>query len=211
MFWDFIRAFYSSWGKGVTGTASAPLFVAALFLNGVPRIISAALGFLCFLSASYLVWADERRRVVQVQGRPEVSLNILRMGNALDGEWFFRLTNSSDNTAMNVTLTPVTDGIVRYEFDSIPSIVKSPAPSNMNYRAIVPLSPPLPSIPLPGNNRDMVRVLGLGKAGGTETYGTSLKFSNYGSDSTWQIEYLLECNFENNTMKCIAGACRKVR
>ena len=205
---DFIRAFYVSWGSGVTGTASAPLFAIAFFTNGIPRVLSVVLASLCFLSASYLIWVREKKRVVQLekevadlQGRPEVSLNILRMGGTLGGEWLFRLTNASDNTAINVSLTSVTDGSVRYEFDPIPSIVKSPASSNMSYHAIVPLASPLPSIPLPGDSRDMVKILGLGKTVDTETYRTWLEFSNYANDSTWQIEYMLECDYEKGALR----------
>src|SRR5258708_18677232 len=101
MWKDFIRSYYSSWGSGVTGTASAPLFLAAFLTSGIPRIASALFAFGCFLSASYIVWAKERRsvleketRITELHGRPEVSLTITRMGGKHDATYSFRLSNA---------------------------------------------------------------------------------------------------------------------
>ena len=60
MWKDFIRAFYSSWGSGVTGTASAPLFVIAFMTNGVPRYISAAFAIVFLFVASYMVMSQKK-------------------------------------------------------------------------------------------------------------------------------------------------------
>lgn len=78
----------------------------------------------------------------------------------------------------------------------------------MTYRGKMgPSGPPVPS-----DNTDMLRVLGLNKpSDAVESYATTLQFSNYGDESTWQIDYVLECNFAAETIRCIAGSCKKIR
>jgi hypothetical protein len=67
----FIRALYSEWGSGVTGTLSAPLFVAAFLTNGVPRLLCAVFATVCLYVAAYLVWAKERERALSLAARIE--------------------------------------------------------------------------------------------------------------------------------------------
>ena len=208
MWKDFIRAFYSSWGSGVTGTASAPLFVIAFMANGVPRYISAAFAIVFLFVASYMVWAKERRYVIELRGRPEVSLRISRAGSQQIAEYLFGLLNASESTATNVTLSPISDRItnVLYEFDPIPSIVKGSAATYMDYHART-----LAGTPIPPHNIDMVRVLGIGKALGTvQPYEIKLEFSNYGGESRWQVDYSLRFDFDAGVIACSPGACRKI-
>lgn len=57
---DFVKAIYSEWGSGVTGTLSAPLFVwAAVARSGVPRIAAGSLAVICLYVAAYRVWKRE--------------------------------------------------------------------------------------------------------------------------------------------------------
>jgi len=206
MWKDFIRAFYSSWGSVVTGMASAPLFVVAFMTNGVPKYASATFAVICIFVASYMVWAKERRSLIELQGRPEVSLSILRVGTPQLGEHLFRLLNASESTATNVTLAPISTQSAIYRFDPIPSVVKSPAATTMNYRATT-----LAGTPIPPHNTDVVRVLGLGRAQGSEQiFDTKLEFSNFGGESRWQADYSLRFNFDAGVITCTPGACRKI-
>jgi hypothetical protein len=74
----FLRAIYSQWGSGVTGTLSAPLFILAFITGGTPRIIAAVFAVLCLYVAAYLVWAkeeSERRRLEdQICGFPLIRI-----------------------------------------------------------------------------------------------------------------------------------------
>ena len=63
----FIRAIYSEWGSGVTGTLSAPFFVVALLTSGVPRIASALFAIGCFYYAAYRIWSRTDRELSEVK------------------------------------------------------------------------------------------------------------------------------------------------
>lgn len=204
--WDFVRAFYSSWGSGVTGTLSAPLFVVAFLTNGVPRIASAAFAVACLFVASYIVWAKERKRAQELEGRPEVSFTIQSVGGALYREWFFWFLNASDATAINVTLSPISAAGLKYEFDPVASLVKGPAATAMGYKGSMGGAP----IPSQSGNWDMLFMLSLGSER-VPVYDVKLEFSNYGDVSRWQTDYRIECDYDAKTMACIAGACRKLR
>ena len=45
----------------MTGTLSAPLFVAAFSTSGIPRTVCVAFAVFCFYYAAYLVWSKERK------------------------------------------------------------------------------------------------------------------------------------------------------
>jgi hypothetical protein len=204
---DYIRAYYKSWGSGLTGSASAPFFIYAIIAKGVPRYLSAAFALCAFLAASYLVWKREREAIVQLQGRPEVSLSITRIGTPQMGQHLFGLMNASESTATNVTLSPISEGNFIYRFDPIPSIVRSTANAYMDYHATT-----LAGTAIGAHNTDMVRVLGTGKAlGSVLTYETKLEFSNFGDVSRWQSDYSLRFDFDAGAITCTPGACRKIR
>lgn len=63
---EYLKAFYSEWGSGVTGSLSAPLFLFSLLVDrSAPRIAAAALAIICLYVASYRVWRRERTRYEQ--------------------------------------------------------------------------------------------------------------------------------------------------
>jgi hypothetical protein len=68
----FIRAIFSEWGSGVTGGLSAPLFLFALFVSGVPRIASVVLAVVCLYVAAYRVWEREHSRAIAIQAELEI-------------------------------------------------------------------------------------------------------------------------------------------
>ena len=204
MWKDFFRAYYSSWGSGVTGTASAPLFVAAFLTSGVPRIASASFAFICFLSASYIVFSKERKRVIELTGRPEVSFTIMRLGGPVDGSFFFRFLNASESTATNVTLSAIRSGQALYEFHSLGSLVKSPAPTAMNYKGSLNGNP----FPAEADPQDILRVFSI--CGKQLIYETQLEFSNFDGGLRWQVDYRLKCDYESKTISCVPGKVRLI-
>jgi 4-hydroxybenzoate polyprenyltransferase len=59
----FLRAVFAEWGSGVTGAASAPLFLAGLFApQGTLKIVAEVFAFLCFLYSSFAVWSREHEK-----------------------------------------------------------------------------------------------------------------------------------------------------
>jgi len=64
---QFIKAIFSEWGSGVTGGLSAPLFLFALFVSGVPRIASVVLAVVCLYIAAYRVWEREHSRAIAIR------------------------------------------------------------------------------------------------------------------------------------------------
>jgi hypothetical protein len=76
--WKFLRAIYSQWGSGVTGSLSAPLFVVAFLTNGAPRSVCAAFAVFSLYMAAYLVWSKEEKEkqkfIEQIQGFPVIRI-----------------------------------------------------------------------------------------------------------------------------------------
>lgn len=62
-FFGFIRAFAAHWLEAMSGSASVPFAVAAVFVTDtIAKIILAVVSVFCILLASYLVWKKERDR-----------------------------------------------------------------------------------------------------------------------------------------------------
>src|SRR6266851_3022773 len=60
---QFLMALYSTWGSGLTGSASAPLVILAFVLKeSWMRTTSATFAGLCFIAATFLVWKKEREQ-----------------------------------------------------------------------------------------------------------------------------------------------------
>ncbi len=206
--WLFVKAIWKHWWALMSSAVFTLLgiYAAARHVSN-DWFVAASLVIapLLLVVAAYLAWRDEHEEVLGLQGRPEVSLGIVRIGGRLDGYYVFQLSNAAEDTAMNVSLSPITDGVVVYEFDSIPSIVKSPAPTSMTYHGKMAAG----SQPqIAGHNSDMVAVLGLNRRG-AQSFKTALEFSNYTGTCRWQVEYFIDCDFDSKTMTCRAGAFSK--
>jgi hypothetical protein len=64
----FLRAFWGTWLGRMSGPPAVPLAVAALFVSALwIRILFAVLAIGCALTASYTVWAAERRAQIGVE------------------------------------------------------------------------------------------------------------------------------------------------
>src|SRR5579862_5955256 len=213
----YLRALLAKWVALITGGSITAAIAVWEHWKGtsVPAGTYSAILALFLFIASFLAWRKRDQEATslatsldQVRGRPEVSFTILPAGGELDRVWLFRFLNASESTAVNVTLSPIVQGDedVVYEFAPIPSLVKSPAPATMVYRVRIGTV----EIPRQQGNQDMLFMLTLGR-GGNKSYETKLEFSNYGEASRWQVDYRIDCNYENKTMTCVSGPCRKLR
>ena len=63
----FIHAFWESWGLLMTGGFSIPFSAFAVFSSGSERIVWAVAAVLSAIEATYLVWAKERKKLVELQ------------------------------------------------------------------------------------------------------------------------------------------------
>jgi len=62
-FGQFVKALYSAWGSGITGTASAPLAIAALLVkDSTQKLAYGMFAGAFFLIANFLVWRTEREK-----------------------------------------------------------------------------------------------------------------------------------------------------
>jgi hypothetical protein len=67
---QFLRALYSAWGSGLTGSASAPLVVLAFMLKEAwMKTTSATFAALCLVAATFLVWEREKEQVETLEAR----------------------------------------------------------------------------------------------------------------------------------------------
>lgn len=67
---QFLKALYSAWGSGLTGSASAPLVILTFVLKEPwMRTTSAAFAALCLIAATFLVWRREREHVEALEAR----------------------------------------------------------------------------------------------------------------------------------------------
>lgn len=89
----FLKAFWADWGERMSGPASVPLMIAALFIpNRCVAIGTGVLGVACGIFAAYRVWSNERDRVLDLEkiSRADLQrmLNGMFMGNTfmLGGE-----------------------------------------------------------------------------------------------------------------------------
>ena len=66
--WTFARAFGADWGERMSGPASVPLMIAALFIpNHYIAIGTGLIGIACGIFAAYRVWSSERNHVVELE------------------------------------------------------------------------------------------------------------------------------------------------
>ncbi|MBB5046095.1 hypothetical protein HNR60_000837 [Rhodopseudomonas rhenobacensis] len=89
----FLKAFWADWGERMSGPASVPLMIAALFIpDRYVAIGTGVLGIACGIFAAYRVWSNERNRVLDLEKISRVDLqrmlNGMFMGNTfmLGGE-----------------------------------------------------------------------------------------------------------------------------
>ena len=121
--WNFARAIWSHWGERMSGPASVPLMLMALFIpNQALAIATGLVGIACGLLAAYRVWAVERNRVIELEkiDRQDLEhmLNGLYLGDTFmyGGEWMLCMQYSD-----------------KFELDRIKNrfdMIQVPAPKN---------------------------------------------------------------------------------
>lgn len=208
----FLRAIFGDWLTGISGGISVPLTIYSLFQSTpFAKTIWAISAIVAFLSAGFRIWAKERTRVLELHGRPELTIETIRIGGAMDGRYLFRLHNSSDNAATRVILSPITSqkGVLVADFTMVASVIKTPVGADMGYAIKVASSgKPVTS---PGSD-DLMQTFSLDMTPQDcmTSYPTRLEFSNYGDEDRWQMDYVLEFLLEEKQILCIPGQCRKL-
>jgi hypothetical protein len=208
----YLQAFVGDWFAIISGGLSVPLTIYSLSQNTpFAKGIWGSIAVIGFLLAGYRIWGKERTRVLELHGRPELTIETIRIGGAMDGRYLFRLHNSSDNAATRVILSPITSqkGVLVAEFTMVASVIKSPVGADMGY-AIKVASTGKP-VTGPGND-DLLQTFSLDMTpqGCLTSYPTHLEFSNYGDEDRWQMDYTLELLLEEKQILCVPGQCRKI-
>lgn len=82
----FLKAFWADWGERMSGPASVPLMLLALFISdkGV-AIGTGSLGIACGAFASYRVWSKERSRVAELEKISRADLQRMLNGVFMGG------------------------------------------------------------------------------------------------------------------------------
>jgi hypothetical protein len=205
----FLRAIFSDWLSGVSGGLSVPLTIYSLFQNSaLAKTLWAISAIIAFLFAVYRIWSKERTRVVELHGRPELTINCLLTGSAVNGEYLIGLYNSNDNVATNVSMSNLTtDKGAVIEFSVVATVLKAATATWMDYKM------KLGQTPVPGGN-NLIHVLKLSTTLQTgqrsASYPVSLSFSNYGQLDRWETDFSVNCDFNQYTVSFVPGACRKL-
>jgi hypothetical protein len=179
----------------------------------VPRVAAMLIAILCVYIASYRVWKrkrDEGERmkstIEELRGRPQVSLAaIIRTGEQLDG-FHFRFMNASDDTATNIILSPIVVGNVAVDFIPIPALTKTAQGAYTTYAVRVGNS----LISDQSSNKDLLLVWRKITQNQQDTYGTTLRFSNFDGSRTWEVDYSLICNYQDKSIRPVPGHCRMI-
>jgi hypothetical protein len=209
----FLRAIFSDWFSGVSGAVSVPLTIYSLLQKtALAKTIWAFSAIIAFLVACFRVWARERTRVVELHGRPEITIEIQTIGN-MSTEYLVAMFNSSEHVATRITLSSLTteNGELLIMFVSVPSIIRKAVASYMDYYLADvdsgqslrdPDGPPV----------ELLEALKFGSPEATAmtTYQLKLEFSNYGDEDRWQTDYVLECDFNEGEIRFVPGKCRKI-
>src|SRR5438046_2823191 len=129
-FWVFLRAFGGSWFTKMSGPATVPLLIAAMFVRGVIyRVLLLATAIFCAVASAYAVWKRERERVLAAEddveqikrqiedAAPQIALEA-RSITSTDPN---RVTvhNIGKNPALNVKLGDITNEGYIASFDAI--------------------------------------------------------------------------------------------
>jgi len=89
--WAFLKAFWSDWGERMSGPASIPLMIAALFIpNRYIAIGTGILGIACGAFAAYRVWSNERGRVIELEKISRADLQRMLNGMFIENTFMLR-------------------------------------------------------------------------------------------------------------------------
>jgi hypothetical protein len=175
------------------------------------KILWIAGGVACALWTAYQVWSKERKRVIELHGRPRVLLESVDIPIAAKASVkALQLKNDSAHPAMNVTLANIRveerDGTsAEIEFRPLRHLGNDAQTVDYVIRGTGGLS-----------QRDLLtflksdrRVTLYGTLRGT--FHTAVQFSNYGNAHRWEIQYALECDFTANRILCRPGTCMNLK
>ena len=101
---DFFRSMFSEWGSGLSGPASVPVAILALWKPTVPQklcygVLAALLGFV----SAYRIWKKEHERACDAESRLESQIPVLTM--SIDGaSWKEELSIDKTKIWLSVTL-----------------------------------------------------------------------------------------------------------
>jgi hypothetical protein len=131
---QFLKRIYSEWGSGVTGTLSAPLFIASFALSGLPRYILAGFAVLCIYIAAARVWRVEYDKRIVAESRLHVDTNgpVLvvelpepKLHKIFGDEHVILLRNIGHRAATRVYIASVEAGPYRFVFTEINAIAQA--------------------------------------------------------------------------------------
>ena len=208
----FLQTVVTDWGTRITGIASLPATIIGMFADpAYAKVLWVAGGVTCALWTAYQVWSKERKRVIELHGRPEVLLESVDIPIARNSVMkTLQLTNPSAYPAMNVTLAAIRveerDGnSIEIEFLPLSEVAKEAKTVECVIHGTGGLS-----------RKDLLACLKLDRRVtlyGTlrGTFQTAVQFSNYGDANRWEIQYALECDFTAGLILCRPGICTNLR
>lgn len=152
------------------------------------------LAFLAWGVTGYSVWRKERERVLALHGRPVVVVSIRVAGSPVDPHHLIGVTNASGDVATNVTISRVAiKGSVGLEFNSLPSLAQSPAPTWIDY-TVTGLGV--------FTSRELWHVF---EALNVDSFSTTLEFSNFGNSRRWGLQCKFYWDFVTKELRCSLG------
>jgi hypothetical protein len=208
----FLQVVFADWRSRVTGIAFLPATVIGMFVvPAYPKVLLVLGSVACALCTAYQVWSKERKRVIELHGRPEVLLESVDIPIAANAtRKALQFTNPSAYPAMNITIANIRveerDGNpIEIEFQPVSHLAKDAKTVEYAIRGTGVLS-----------RMDLLTCLKLDRRVtlyGTlrGTFQTTVEFSNYGNAKRWEIQYALECDFTAGRIFCHPGTCRSLR
>lgn len=193
----------SDWGSKVSGILSIPFTIFALIVaigllgdqswwNSKWALFSwFSIALLAWAWTGYAVWRKERLNVIELHGRPQVTLKCRMMKKESDWYPHFSLMNHSEtDAAVNVSLAGIREPGFDITFSRVDRIGRHE--EYVSYAILVGTK----------KTEDFFLVTST-----TQSLPTILEFSNYGEERTWQLHYTLEIDHDNKLVSCRAGTC----
>jgi hypothetical protein len=156
---------------------------------------------LAWAYTGYRVWANERKRVILLSGRPQV---VLKEYPGLNSPLLFQVENISTDIATNVSVREIKHENLIMRFDQIGSIGNR---IHENTSCVVRID----GFPEHKIDSDSFFILlSRSEDEGIFTLPTNLEFSNYGCTRRWSVDYVLVCDAKKKRIACKPGKCLEI-
>lgn len=129
--WDFFKALCKYWWALTSSAIFTAIGVYAAWRGKTSQWVvaaSVAAALISFIVAAYFAWEEKRQKLeeeIAKRGRPELTIDFKNDPNE-NGELWCRLSNATDNPAINIHVSDINfeDGYRVFRYEPPPKVVK---------------------------------------------------------------------------------------